>query len=134
MTFDVSKFPMIVRDNYFGVIESEVPRVYVDNFIDLGCCLRMDSQGEFKKGFHLVVELTHSLGVINIKNRDEGYIYFHKIKHSINFFSSIINKLELSEETMYVRSVLAYVIGYEEKTLLRLQDKMDEMKKANNGV
>lgn len=88
----------------------------------------------FKSGFHLVIEITHKLGTVQMKNIDESYNLYHQIRTSLNFLSSVLNKLELKEETMYVRGILSYVIGYEEKMLLRLQDNMSEMKRVTNSI
>lgn len=135
MTFDPLKFSTIVQDNHFGLIESSVtPKVYVDDFSEAACCLRMDSVSSFKRGSHLVVEITHRLGNVSMKNIDESYTLYHQIKTTLAFLNSVLNKIELNEETMYARGVLSYVIGYEEKMLMRLKDNMSEMKRAKNGV
>ena len=134
MVFDPTQFSRVVRDNYLGMTQSETPRFYTSHFDDVGCCLRIDKNSEYKKGVHFVVELTHKIGISIPGNMEEAYAIYHDVKSCEVFLKSIIKKLELTEENMYARAVLAYAIGYEEKTLLRIQDRMEELKRARHGV
>ena len=123
MAFDPAKLSTIVKDYHYGFRESsDIPKVYILELTEAKNCFRVDSVSSFKSGLHLVIEITHRLGNVSMKNIDEAYTLFHQIRSCIHFFSSILNKLELNEDTMYVRAVLSCVIGFEEKMQKRLED------------
>lgn len=124
MAFDPAKFSTIVQDYHYGFREfSVIPKVYIRDLSDAENCLTMDSSSNsFQKGNHLMIEITHKLNNVCMMNINESYKLFHQIRGCIHFFSSILNKLELNEDTMYVRAVLSCVIGFEEKMQKRLED------------